>query len=126
MTEMTGRPWKAAVLLAVVFIAGGLLGAAVARMRPPAGPARDANGIVARMTQDLDLTPPQQDSIRAVLERWRPAMDSAWANVRPQIETVRARIRSDIAAQLTPEQRTKYDEMIKRRDQARQGPAAAH
>lgn len=126
MTGMTGRPWKAAVLLAVVFIAGGLLGAAVARMRPSMGPARDASGIVARMTQDLDLTPPQQDSIRAVLERWRPTMDSAWATVRPQIETVRARIRSDIAAQLTPEQRAKYDEMIKRRDQARQGPAAAH
>lgn len=126
MNEIARRPWKAAVLLAVVFIAGGLLGAAVARMHPPMGPPRDASGIVARMTQDLDLSAPQQDSIRAVLERWRPAMDSAWANVRPQIETVRARIRSDIAAQLTPEQRTKYDDMIKRRDQARQAGSTAH
>ena len=61
--------------------------------------------------EELDLQPAQQDSIRAVLERWRPAMDSAWAEVRPRLETVRARIRSDIAAQLTEEQRVQYEAM---------------
>jgi hypothetical protein len=41
--------------------------------------------------------------------------------VRPRIETVRARIRSDIADQLTAGQRTKYEEMVKRHDAPRQG-----
>jgi len=120
MNEMTKRPWKAAVLLAAVFIAGGLLGGAVGRMTTPMGQGRYPNGMLNHMTQDLGLSPAQQDSIRAVLERWRPAMDSAWSEVRPRIETVRARIRSDIAAQLTAEQRTKYDAMIKRHDEAHQ------
>ena len=121
MTEMTRRPWKAATLLAAVFLAGGLLGGAVTRMIPPMGMSRDPGGMLKHMTSDLDLTPAQQDSIRAILERYRPAMDSAWSEVRPRIETVRARIRSDIAAQLTPEQRSKYEEMMKRHDEAHQG-----
>ena len=120
MNEMTTRPWKAATLLAAVFFAGGLVGGAVARMLPPPGPVRDTGGMLAHMTKDLDLSGPQQDSIRAILERYRPAMDSAWSEVRPRIETVRARIRSDIAAQLTPEQRAKYEDMMKRHDEAHQ------
>lgn len=120
MNEMTKRPWKAATLLAAVFLAGGLVGGAVARMLPPPGPMRDTGGMLAHMTKDLDLSGPQQDSIRAILERYRPAMDSAWGEVRPRIETVRARIRSDIAAQLTPEQRSKYEDMMKRHDEAHQ------
>lgn len=121
MNEITRRPWKAATLLAAVFLAGGLLGGALVRMLPLPGSMRDTGGMLAHMTKDLDLTVPQQDSIRAILDRYRPAMDSAWSEVRPRIETVRARVRSDIAAQLTPEQRAKYDAMMKRHDEARQG-----
>ena len=121
MNEMAKRPWKAGVLLIAVFLAGALVGGAIARLRPPMQ-GRDTNGMLRHMTEMLDLTPVQQDSIKAVLERYRPAMDSAWAEVRPRIETVRARIRSDIAAQLTTEQRTKYEEMTKHHGDPRQGP----
>ena len=122
MNEMVKRPWKAGVLLIAVFLAGALVGGAVARWRPSMMQGRDANGMLRHMTEQLDLTAVQQDSIKAVLERYRPAMDSAWAEVRPRIETVRASIRSEIAAQLTPEQRGKYEEMIKRHGDSRQGP----
>jgi gas vesicle protein len=121
MNDIVRRPWKAGALLIAVFLAGALVGGALARLRPPMQ-GRDANGMIRHMTEELDLAQVQQDSIKAVLERWRPAMDSAWAEVRPRIETVRASIRSDIAAQLTAEQRTKYEEMIKRHTEARQGP----
>jgi Spy/CpxP family protein refolding chaperone len=121
MNEIVRRPWKAGVLLLAVFLAGALVGGAVAHLRPSM-PGRDANGMLKHMTEELDLTQVQQDSIKAVLDRYRPAMDSAWAEVRPRIETVRARIRSDIAAQLTAAQRTKYEEMMKHHDDARQNP----
>lgn len=113
MTEMTNRPWKAAVLLLAVFIAGALVGGAVMGRRPPMGPTRGPDGMVRHLTEELGLQPAQQDSIRAVLERWRPAMDSAWTEVRPRLETVRARIRSDIAAQLNEEQRAQYEAMVR-------------
>ena len=120
MNEMVKRPWKAGVLLVAVFLAGALVGGAIARLRPPMQ-GRDANGMLKHLTEQLDLTRIQQDSIKAVLDRYRPAMDSAWAEVRPRIETVRARIRSDIAAQLTADQRAKYEEMMKHHGDPHQG-----
>jgi Spy/CpxP family protein refolding chaperone len=113
MTEMTNRPWKAAILLLAVFIAGAFVGGAVMGRRAPMASTRGPDGMIRHLTEELGLQPAQQDSIRAVLERWRPAMDSAWSEVRPRLETVRARIRSDIAAQLTDEQRAQYEEMVR-------------
>ena len=120
MNDMVKRPWKAGVLLLAVFLAGALVGGVIARLRPSMT-GRDTNGMLRHLTEELDLTQVQQDSIKAVLDRYRPAMDSAWAEVRPRIETVRARIRSDIAAQLTPDQRAKYEEMMKHHGDPRQG-----
>jgi len=123
MNEMVRRPWKAVMLLLAVFIAGGLVGGAVAQWEPwEHAPRRDANGMVAHLTEELGLTPAQADSITAILDRWRPEMDSAWAEVRPRIETVRAKIRSDIAAQLTSEQQAKYEELMKRHREPPKGP----
>ncbi|MBW8772951.1 MAG: hypothetical protein JF590_06655, partial [Gemmatimonadetes bacterium] len=50
MNETTKRPWKAAVLLAAVFLAGGLLGGALARMLPPGGQGRDPGSMLSHMT----------------------------------------------------------------------------
>ena len=122
MNDMVKRPWKAVVLLLAVFLAGGLVGGAVCRMRPPMAAGRDPGGMVKHLTEELGLTQVQQDSIKAVLDRWKPRMDSTWAEVRPRIETVRDSIRSDIAKQLTAEQRTAYEAMLARRhEQSRSG-----
>jgi Spy/CpxP family protein refolding chaperone len=123
MNEIAKRPWKAVMLLLAVFVAGGLVGGALAEWEPwEHDHRRDANGMVAHLTEELELTQAQADSITAVLDRWRPTMDSAWAEVRPRIETVRAQIRSDIAAQLTPDQQAKYEEMMKRHREPPKGP----
>ena len=122
MSDFVRRPWKAALLLVAVFVAGALVGGVVCRLRPPMGGGRDPGGMIQHLTRELDLSRPQQDSIKAVLERWRPAMDSAWAEVRPRIETVRDSIRSDIATHLTAEQVAKYEAMLARRhEQSRSG-----
>jgi len=123
MNEISRKPWKALVLLAAAFLTGAVVGGAVVEWEPwEHDHGRNANGMIAHLTEELALTEPQQDSISAVLERWRPQMDSAWAEVRPRIETVRARIRSDIAAQLTDAQRAKYEEMMKRHREPPKGP----
>ena len=66
MTEMTKRPWKAWLLLLAVCLAGALVGGALAGFRRPMGPGRDANSMVKHLTEELDLSPVQQDSIKAV------------------------------------------------------------
>lgn len=114
---------SALLLLITVFLAGGGIGLLVGRnlaasehqARRPAG----ERGYLGRLTRDLELTPGQRDSVRVVLDRYQPGFDSLWAEGRPKYETLRARVRSDIRAQLTPEQQLRYDSMTQRHDAER-------
>jgi len=74
------------------------------------------DGVMARLTEELELSSAQQDSIRTVLERHRPEMDSMWQEVRPRFDSVRSIMRGEIRAQLSPEQQTRYQQMIERRE----------
>jgi hypothetical protein len=113
---------SALLLLIAVFLAGGGIGLLVGRNldasdrgRHPAG----ERGYLGRLTRHLELTPGQRDSVRVVLDRYRPGFDSIWAESRPRYETLRARVRSDIRAQLAPEQQLRYDSMTQRHDAER-------
>src|SRR6266849_4381572 len=114
---MLNKPKLAAVgLLAAVFLAGGLAGwgghAAAERddagMRGRHGP----DAIVAYLSRELDLSTAQRDSVRAIFARHRPETDSLWARVRPRFDSIKARMRAEIDAQLTPEQRTRHQQLI--------------
>jgi hypothetical protein len=43
-------------------------------------------------------------------------MDSMWGEVRPRFDSLRTLVRDEIRGQLSPEQATKYQEMIERRN----------
>lgn len=70
----------------------------------------------ARLSTELGLTAAQQDSLRAIVRRNEPMMDSMWQEIRPRFDSVRVRMRNEIRAQLTPDQQQKYTEMIERRE----------
>jgi Spy/CpxP family protein refolding chaperone len=117
---------RAGLLLAAAFVTGivlGALGGGWAHHRFEhryAGPVRPGSeGFLRMMRHELDLTPTQQDSIRAIFKRRQPAMDSLWRTVMPQAETLRKTIRSEIRAQLTPEQQRRFDEHTRRMDSMR-------
>lgn len=114
--------WAVATLVAA-FVAGGLvawgLSARVsggwrherAGMGPPG--AREVHSLLAR---ELGLTAAQQDSVRAIFERHRPRLAALWHDVRPRFDSVRSGIDAEIAAQLTPSQRVRFEEMRRRMD----------
>jgi Spy/CpxP family protein refolding chaperone len=111
---------SATLLLFAVFAVGALSGVGAAVLlarngvidaRPPRGPT---GGFVGHLTRRLDLTDAQRDSVRAILERSRPAMDSLRREMRPRLETLQAEMRSAIHAQLTPDQQRRFTEMTKR------------
>jgi len=124
---MTGSTWRAAVLLLVAFVLGGVAGAAITataeRGRHPSREhqeRRERRGsYIDMLAHELDLTAMQRDSVRAILDRYRPAMDSLWGETRPRFETLQERIRSDIRSQLMPEQITEYNDMLRRFDAGR-------
>lgn len=118
---------RAVLLLVSALLLGiglGVAGSAWAReghWMGSSGPDRKPAGYLTRLSEELDLTPVQRDSVAAVLERYGPQMDSVWAEVRPRFETVRAAMRSEIERQLTPEQQRKYEEMRRKRRGDRHG-----
>ena len=111
---------RAAMLLVAVFLVGLLAGAGVSAWAERSGHEegrheRGRKGYLARLTDELELAPAQQDSVRAILDRYEPAFDSLWQETRPRFETLRAGIRSEIRTHLNNQQRTEYDALVERR-----------
>lgn len=119
---MTKSTRTATLLLLAAFALGavaGIGGLALYHRSPGMGRSQGPSGYLARLSKDLDLTPVQRDSVEAILKRFEPRMDSVWQDFRPKFETVRAAIRSDINAQLTPDQQRHYAELLERQDARR-------
>lgn len=118
---MTRSRLSAAGLLLAVFALGavaGHYGPSLVEHRAAGASrlARGLEGILTRLNTELQLSTTQQDSIRAILHRHGPAMDSMWREVRPRFDSLRDVVRSEIRSQLTPDQQRKYTEMNERRD----------
>ncbi len=118
---MTNSRLGATALLLATFVIGGLVGGAATTMvdhraHGARGGSRGPSGFVARLADQLSLTPAQRDSIQAVLDRHQPAMDSLWNLIKPQFDNERQGIRREIGGLLTPEQQAKYAAMIQRLD----------
>jgi len=72
--------------------------------------------MIGFLSERLDLTATQRDSVRAILERHRADLEKIWRAVHPQFDSVRSRMSAEISAQLTPAQRTRYADLERRLD----------
>lgn len=120
MSELPPTTRRAAGLLLLAGLLGAALGSLVTA-RVLAHPHRDSHRhssdwYINLLTEELDLTRPQQDSVRAILVRYNGPMDSVWAAVEPQMDSFRTAIRADVRATLTPEQQAKYAVVTARLD----------
>ncbi len=119
--------WKATLLLLATFAVGALAGGAAVAVaeRGDGHRGRNAHGRhdsgdhIEYMARKLDLTREQRDSVEAILERYKPKMDSVWRHLGSRFETIKDSISNDIRRQLTPEQQSKYTEMIARFEKER-------
>ena len=119
---MLNRSKLAAVaLLAAVFVAGGLAGwgGHEAVDRDGRGPRHGPDAMVAYLSRELDLNPAQRDSVRAIFQRHRPETDALWSQVRARFDSIKTKMRAEIDAQLTPEQRAKHQQLIERAEHQR-------
>jgi Spy/CpxP family protein refolding chaperone len=121
----------AAALLVAAFLVGVLAGAGGTLIAERADgrherAERGRGGYLERLTQELDLTEPQRDSVRAILDRRKPAMDSLRREMEPRFETLQQAIRSDIRSNLTPDQQRKFTDMTRRSDSMRNRGGNTH
>ena len=119
---------KAFLLVLVVFVLGIALGAVGAYLaggrvwgaRPVAENHRDKRArILEQLTHDLSLTPDQRKQLEAILEEVGAKFQALHQQIAPQSEQVRKQGREQIRAILTPEQRPKFEEFLRKLDEER-------
>ena len=104
--------WRATLLLIVVFLAGVGVGVAGLRLLGPRRGGRPTTDRAVEMLgRHLKLRNAQRDSVRAVLERHRPELDSVWGAFRPRFDSLQRVIGKEIEAQLDPDQREKFTKL---------------
>jgi Spy/CpxP family protein refolding chaperone len=110
-----GKTWKVVLAFVGIFVAGLIVGGLLtlgtmrylAMANQQFGPQ-----LIKHITEKLDLTAEQKEKITPIIaqgaEELRLMRRTAWTNTQAVIE----RMDGEIAAQLTPEQKAKFDQML--------------
>jgi Spy/CpxP family protein refolding chaperone len=69
---------------------------------------------VQQLDKKLHLTPEQRAAIAKIVAEGQERNHEIWTNAAPQMHKVLQDVRQQIREQLTPEQRKKYEELLKR------------
>ena len=127
MTETTVRQ-KATLWLAIVFVLGaalgGVLGYAFAHRSYAAEPTvltAEARRAQKReqMAREVGLTPEQFQQVSMILDGAQTEYKAVHAVMDPQIDAVRQKSRDKIRALMTPEQKPKLEEFLRKLDEER-------
>ncbi|MGC1830282.1 MAG: hypothetical protein WA663_07715 [Candidatus Acidiferrales bacterium] len=133
--EKTKARGEAALLIAVVFLLGVLLGAVATHMwgervwgqqNAYSAGRKPVNQVVAEFTKELQLTLDQQTQVAAIIDDTRAQWKALYAPLDAQKEQIRQQSRARIRALLTPEQQPKFDAFMQRLDEQRAKDQAAH
>ena len=117
------KTWAGMVLLAA-FASGLVVGGAATT----AWAARRVHRVsfAERLQGELRLTSVQRDSVDVILKSFQPRLSAAWQAFQPAVgayhasrDSIFGQARARIAAQLTPEQRLKYQDLNARADSVR-------
>jgi Spy/CpxP family protein refolding chaperone len=120
---------KAALWVAVVFVLGAALGGlfgyfyghrnSVSAANPPLSEPQRRAQRVEQLTQDLGLTSDQRQQLDSALSQLHAQYKSIHDQSDAQMEQARQKGRDQIRAFLTPEQKPKFEEFLKRMDEER-------
>jgi Spy/CpxP family protein refolding chaperone len=130
-------PWKVILATMVIFACGIFTGVFVTRIEPVAPPApavaqpqpASTNKValpgyfqlqmqrpefLKRMDRQLDLTPEQHDQIAKIMKDSTDRTIPIWQKVAPEMNDELKRVRDEVRQVLTPEQRKRWMELMKR------------
>ena len=112
------------VYFALTFLLGVLAGAAGAfffgwHMMGPQGRSGRREWILRHMTRELDLSSSQVGQVRAIMEETGGKIDALRKQQRPQFDALLAESRDRVRKILTPQQATRFDEMMKKFEEHR-------
>ncbi len=114
---MTDKPWKLVLLLTGIFLAGLVAGSfGAARLAKEFGPKRPApdqwgKNRLKVLTERLDLAPSQVEQLRPIIRRDEDELNRLRETSMKETQAIFQRMERDIAEKLTPEQKTKFDDL---------------
>ncbi len=101
-----------AISVAVGFLAGALFSDFYhmhIKRRPPK--AVPEEGAIERCTRELDLSKQQQDQVAAIFKEYRPKVRGVKDSIRPALEGLRLKIKSELRSVLTQMQYSKLEKL---------------
>lgn len=113
------KPWKIILLLTGIFIAGGVTGAFVMKrvgremLARRAAPEQWAPQQIKRLMDRLDLKPEQMEAVRPIVRRNMEQLNRLRTYSMAETKSIMEQMQREIAAELTPEQRAKFEQMNK-------------
>jgi Spy/CpxP family protein refolding chaperone len=124
---------RAALWVAIVFVLGAALGGVfgyfyghrsiVAAANPPLSEAQRRAQRVEQLTQELGLTNDQKQQLDSALSQlhadYKSIHDQSNQQLNSQMDQARQKGRDQIRGILTPEQKPKFEEFLKRLDEER-------
>jgi Spy/CpxP family protein refolding chaperone len=123
---------KAVLLVFVLFVLGIALGSVgtyvvtsqVQAARPHASLIHNYAGTVAMFTHGLSLSPDQEKQLEVIFNDMRNHYDALHQKLDPEYEQVRQQGRDRVRQILTPEQRPKFEDLLRQIDEDRRRRAA--
>jgi uncharacterized membrane protein len=121
MSLFTRSKTLAVLLLLAVFVAGGVAGWTFGSRYSMPGPGgRGPEAMAGFLTRRLDLSAAQRESVRTIFARHDPEMRAILSLIRPRMDSLRAALHAEIAAQLTPAQREQHARLMAELEHHRQ------
>lgn len=93
---------------------------ATAATSPVGALAPGRQAFVQRVRSELDLTPEQSKQVDRIMRESHKRMIKVYEPVAPEAREETRRVRQEIMALLTPEQKKKFNESVKRRQRDRE------
>lgn len=125
------RHWKVILAASLIFglgVATGVLAQRAVSANTSHGRGRDAGmgtlldsrfAPIQKMREELQLSSEQAQRIDAILHDGQGRMRQFWDTCQPRLKAEMKQVREGICAELTPEQRDKFDELLKRHRELR-------
>jgi Spy/CpxP family protein refolding chaperone len=129
----TSATRKAALWIGAVFLLGAAMGGMItygfAHRSVAAAPAQQSEAVrrahrVEQLTKELSLTSAQAQQLDAILMQRHAESRAIHEQSDTQIDKVRQKTREEIRAILTPEQKPKFEEFLKRLDEEKKRNAS--
>jgi Spy/CpxP family protein refolding chaperone len=126
--------WKAILAVLVIFGAGLVTGSVLTRMsvaKPatatrPGTPVKKPSQLrrvelMMQVQKELNLTPEQRERIEKIIGNGQERISDLWDQVAPEIQDEYDDVQINFYKELTPEQKNRFDELMKAHQQHRPG-----